>query len=99
GSEEIAKLKRDNQPADAALAAMKAVGGRIKTLEDELRVLEATLTDLTLRIPNPPHAAVPVGNDSSNNKEERRWGEQRQFSFKPRAHWDLGEALGILDFD
>ena len=99
GSEEIARLKRNNQPADAALVAMKAVGERIKTLEDELRVVEDTLTDLNLRIPNLPHASVPVGNDSSNNKEERRWGEQQQFSFKPRAHWDLGEALGILDFD
>ena len=99
GSEEVAKLKRGNQPADAAMVAMKTVGERIRTFEDDLRVVEETLTDLNLRIPNLPHASVPVGKDSSSNREERRWGEPQQFSFKPRAHWDLGEALGILDFD
>ena len=99
GSEEVATLKRENQPADAAMVAMKALGERIKTIEDELRVVEEILTNLNLHIPNLPHVSVPVGKDSSGNKEERRWGEPQQFSFKPKAHWDLGEALGILDFD
>lgn len=99
GSEEIAKLKREKQPADASMAAMKTVGEQIKKIDDELRGIEETLTDLNLRIPNLPHVSVPVGKDPSDNKEERRWGEPQRFSFKPRAHWDLGEALGILNFD
>ena len=99
GSDEVAKLKRAKQPADSSVAAMKAVGEQIKKIEDELGGIEETLTDLNLRIPNLPHVSVPVGKGSSDNKEERRWGEPQQFSFNPRAHWDLGEALGILDFD
>ena len=99
GSDEVAKLKRAKQPADSSVAAMKAVGEQIKKIEDELGGIEETLTDLNLRIPNLPHVSVPVGKDSSDNKEERQWGKPQQFSFKPRAHWDIGEALGILDFD
>ena len=99
GSDEVAKLKRAKQPADSSMAAMKAVGEQIKRIEDELGGIEETLTDLNLRIPNLPHVSVPVGIDSSDNKEERLWGKPQQFSFKPRAHWDIGEALGILDFD
>ena len=75
GSEEVATLKRENQPADAAMVAMKALGERIKTIEDELRVVEEILTNLNLHIPNLPHVSVPVGKDSSGNKEERRWGD------------------------
>ena len=99
GSDEVAMLKRAKQPADSSVAAMKAVGEQIKKIEDELGGIEETLTDLNLRIPNLPHVSVPVGIDSSDNKEERLWGKPQQFSFKPRAHWDIGEALGILDFD
>jgi seryl-tRNA synthetase len=64
-----------------------------------LLYIEQKVSELNHRIPNLPHVSVPVGKDSSDNKEERRWGEPQQFSFNPRAHWDLGEALGILDFD
>ena len=99
GSDEVAKLKRAKQPADSSMAAMKAVGEQIKRIEDELGGIEETLTDLNLRIPNLPHVSVPVGIDSSDNKEKRLWGKPQQFSFKPRAHWDIGEELGILDFD
>jgi seryl-tRNA synthetase len=99
GSDEVATLKRAKQPADSSVAAMKAVGEQIKKIEDELGGIEETLTDLNLRIPNLPHVSVPFGIDSSDNKEERLWGKPQQFSFKPRAHWDIGEALGILDFD
>lgn len=74
GSEEVAKLKREKQPADTAMAAMKAIGERIKTIEDELRGVEEPLTDLNLRIPNLPHASVPAGKDANSNLEARRWG-------------------------
>ena len=74
GSDEVAKLKREKQPADTSMAAMKAVGERITTIEDERRAVEETLTDLNLRIPNLPHASVPAGRGASDNKETRRWG-------------------------
>ncbi|MDE3041120.1 MAG: serine--tRNA ligase [Nitrospirota bacterium] len=99
GSEEVARLKREKQPADPAMAAMKAVGERIKAIEDELRGVEEALTDLNLRIPNLPHASVPAGKDASSNKETRRWGAPPTLTAPAKNHWDLGEALGILDFD
>ena len=99
GSEEIAKLKREKQPADVSMAAMKVVGEQIKKIDDELRGIEETLTDLNLRIPNLPHASVPVEKDSSGNREERRWGSPPALTAPAKSHWDLGEALGILDFD
>ena len=99
GSDGVATLKREKQPADAAMAAMKAVGERIKTVEDELRGIEETLTDLNLRIPNLPHASVPAGKDASNNTETRRWGTPPALTTPAKSHWELGEALGILDFD
>jgi seryl-tRNA synthetase len=99
GSEEVAKLKRENQPADASMAAMKTVGERIKIIEDELRAIEEALTDLNLRIPNLPHPSVPVGQNSGDNKEARRWGSPPALLTPVKSHWEIGEALGILDFD
>ncbi|MDH4187871.1 MAG: serine--tRNA ligase [Nitrospira sp.] len=99
GSDEVAKLKREKQPADAAMVAMKAVGERIKTIEDELRIVEERLTDLNLRIPNLPHASVPAGKSEDYNVEVRQWGTPPALTAQAKSHWDLGEALGILDFD
>ncbi|MEO5864645.1 MAG: serine--tRNA ligase [Nitrospiraceae bacterium] len=99
GSDEVAKMKRENQPADTSMVAMKAIGERIKTIEDELRSVEETLTDLNLRIPNLPHTSVPPGKDAANNIETRRWGSPPTLTAPARSHWELGEALGILDFD
>jgi seryl-tRNA synthetase len=99
GSEEVAKLKREKKPADASMAAMKAIGERIKAIEDELRAVEEPLTDLNLRIPNLPHASVPAGKDASSNSETRRWGSPPTLTAPAKSHFELGEALGILDFD
>src|SRR5262245_28078260 len=99
GSDAVAKLKREKQPADAAVAAMKAVGERIAEGESVLRTIEEGLNDLALRIPNLPHATVPVGSASEQNVEVRRWGQPPSLSGTPKTHWDLGEGLGILDFD
>lgn len=99
GSDEVAKLKRENQSADTFMVAMKDVGERIKTIEDELRAIEETLTDLNLRIPNLPHASVPSGKDAGDNKEARRWGHLPTLRAPAKNHWEIGEALGILDFD
>ncbi|HEX4967799.1 MAG TPA: serine--tRNA ligase [Nitrospiraceae bacterium] len=99
GSDEVAKLKREKQPADTSMAAMKAVGEQIKKIEDELRGIEETLTDLNLRIPNLPHPSVPVGKDASGNTVTRLWGAPPTLTGGAKSHWDIGEALGILDFD
>lgn len=99
GSEEVARLRRTKQPADDAMAAMKRLGERIKEVEGELRGIEETLSDLSLRIPNLPHASVPIGNDAGENVEARRWGTIPSWSFPPKPHWEIGEQLGILDFD
>ncbi len=99
GSDEIAQLKRAKQPADDAMTAMKAVGDRIRVMDEDLRGLEDRLTGLTLHIPNIPHPSVPKGQDSGDNVEVRRWGTYPTIGGTPRSHWDLGEALGILNFD
>jgi seryl-tRNA synthetase len=99
GSDEVARLKRAQQPADDAMAAMKALGDKLKEREVGLRDVEDRVNDLALRIPNVPHASVPVGRDAAQNAEVRRWGEPPTFSFPPRSHFDLGESLGLLDFE
>jgi seryl-tRNA synthetase len=99
GSEEVGRLKREKQPADEAMARMKELGDRIKEEEEHLRTVEERLTGLALRIPNIPHQSVPVGKSQADNVEVQRWGMPPSFSFAPKAHWDLGEALGIMDFE
>lgn len=99
GSDEVARLHRAKEPADAAMAAMKQLGDRIKELEAGLRRVEGTWEDLALRIPNLPHATVPAGANAADNVEVRRWGTIPAFSTDPKPHWDIGEALGILDFE
>lgn len=98
-SQEIASLKKNKQDASAQIGAMKRVGDEIKQLDDRLAAIEDELRALELEFPNVPHQSVPVGADDSANREERTWGEKPSFDFTPRAHWDLGESLGILDFD
>ena len=99
GSDEVARLRRAKEPAEEAMAAMKRLGDRIKDIEGALRGVEETLGDLALRIPNLPHQTVPVGNDASDNIEVRRWGMIPMIAGLPKPHWEIGEALGILDFD
>lgn len=99
GSEEVARLRRAKEPAEEAMAAMKQLGDRIKDTEGALRKIEEALTDVALRIPNLPHASVPVGADASENIEIRRWSTIPFFSNPPKPHWEIGENLGILDFD
>jgi seryl-tRNA synthetase len=81
------------------IVRMKAVSARIKALDDELRQVEDELRGLLLTIPNVPDAACPLGSAEADNPEVRRWGTPRQFAFLPKPHWELGETLGILDFE
>ena len=99
GSEDIAKLKRAQQPAAEAMATMKALGDRIKALEDELRTTEERLSDLALRISNVPHESVPVGRTADDNVERNRWGTRPNLMGTVRTHLELGETLGIIDLD
>ena len=99
GSEDVARLKREKHPSDQAVAAMKAVGDRIAEDESTLRTIEDSLQDLVLRIPNLPHATVPIGNSPAENIEVRRWGKPPTLNTPAKSHWDIGETLGILDFD
>jgi len=98
-SEQIAKLKREKQPADSLMQETRDVGDRIKTLEDALRDSEERLNAIALRIPNVPHQSVPAGADAAANTEVRRWGTPPTFAFPAQPHWDIGETLGILDFE
>ncbi|HYC58605.1 MAG TPA: serine--tRNA ligase [Thermoanaerobaculia bacterium] len=98
-SQEIATLRKSKQDASAQIDAMKRLGDEIKGLDDRLGEIENELTSLELLFPNAPHESVPVGADESANRIERHWGERPQFDFTPKEHSDLGEALGILDFE
>ena len=98
-SQEISKLKKSGQNADQLISEMRGVGDSISELDGKVRTIEADLAAIVLNIPNIPHESVPVGADEEANKEVRRWGDVRQFDFEPQAHWDVGEKLGILDFE
>ena len=78
---------------------MKVVGDRIKELDDEIRLLDESLQQVLLSIPNMPHASVPVGRTEEENVEIRRVGEIPQFDFEVKPHWEVAQELGILDFE
>ena len=98
GSERIAQLKRNKEPADDQMAELRQVREQIQNMELELRAVEEPLREHALSIPNLPHETVPLGNHEGDNEEIRQWGDLPNFSFTPRSHFNLGEALGILDF-
>jgi seryl-tRNA synthetase len=98
-SAEIAKLKKAGQDAETLMAEMRQVGERIKKLEQRLHVIEADLQDIVMGIPNLCDDSLPVGKDDSDNVEIKTWGNPADFSFQPKHHYELGEALGILDFE
>ncbi|CZQ85546.1 serine--tRNA ligase [Trichococcus ilyis] len=98
-SQEIAQLKRNKENADDKIAEMKEVGDKIKALDEELNEIEEKTTFIATRLPNLPHASVPIGADEEENVEVRRWGTPRAFDFEPKAHYDIAEALDILDFE
>jgi len=98
-SEEIGKAKREKKDAEEKILAMKEVSTKIKELDIRIKEVEEEITKILLEIPNIPHESVPVGEDEKENLEIRRWGEPRKFDFTPLSHWDIGEALDILDFE
>lgn len=98
-SQEVAKLKKSGGDAEALIVEMREVGDRIKLLDEEIRNVEAQIADLTLAIPNVPSETVPVGASEEDNVEIRRIGEVTTFAFEPKAHFELAQELGILDFE
>src|SRR5215472_14259415 len=87
------------KPAPEALAEMKSLKEEIHALEKRTEEADEMLAAVELGIPNVPQSSVPRGSDETSNRVERTWGTPRAFDFPPQAHWDLGPALGILDFE
>ena len=98
-SKQIGALKRGGGDTAALQAEMRAVGDRVQAMDQEVASLDAEIRSLMLRIPNLPHASVPDGPDESANRVEKVWGEPPTLNFEPRAHDEIGTALGILDFE
>lgn len=97
-SDEIARMKREGEDASARIEEMREVSARIKGIDTDLAGLQDSLQSVLERLPNIPHPTVPVGADESANVEVRRWGSTPDVEFERKAHWDLGEDLGIIDF-
>ncbi len=98
-SEAIGQAKRRGEDPRAAMGRMREVSDRIKVLDAQVKEAEARLQTLLLEMPNLPHQSVPVGRSADDNVEVRRWGAPRDFAFEPRQHFEIGEGLGLLDFD
>ncbi|WP_456388675.1 serine--tRNA ligase [Desulfolithobacter sp.] len=100
-SREIARLKKEgeHEKAEPLIVEMREVSARIKELDAELATVQEELDRIVLSIPNLCDDSVPVGRDDSDNVEIRRWGTLPEFTFTPKPHWEIGEQLGILDFE
>ncbi len=96
-SKEIPKIKKEGGNVSGILAKMNEIKAEVKTLDAQIADVEAQQKTLILGIPNIPSPTTPIGKDDSDNVEIRKWGEPKQFDFEPKAHWDLGKELGILD--
>ena len=98
-SKEIPKLKKAGEDTTAIMAEMKELSAKIKELDAELAEVEAALQSALLNVPNTPNPEVQIGEDDSDNVEIRKFMEPTQFDFEPKAHWDLGTDLDILDWE
>lgn len=98
-SQEISELKRNKQDAEEKIKSMQAVGDEIAQLDRKLKTIEADFNYKMALIPNIAHESVPVGADEDENIEMRRWGNLPELDFEPKPHYEIGENLGILDFE
>ena len=98
GSAKVPAMKKAGEDTTALMAEMKELGARVKELDDQIAKMDEELQSMLMSVPNIPHESVPEGADDKANVEVRRWSEPTRFGFEPKAHWDIGEDLGILDF-
>lgn len=98
-SQEIGKMKKAGENADAQMAEVRALGDKIAEDDKELKDIEARLKEFLMTIPNMPAADTPVGSSDADNPVVRTWREPAKFAFEPQAHWDIGEKLNILDVE
>lgn len=99
GSKKVGGMRKAGENTDALMEEMRVLGERVKELDDKAAEIQAKLDDLALRMPNKPHETVPIGKSEEDNVEVRRWGTPKELSFEPKPHWELGEALDIMDFE
>jgi seryl-tRNA synthetase len=98
-TQEIAQKKKSGEPTESLIVEMRAVSDQIKDIEDTVRVLEEQLHDISLTLPNLPHASVPLGSSEDENVELRKWGRIPEFSYEAKPHWQIADDLNILDFE
>jgi seryl-tRNA synthetase len=98
-SAQIPKLRAEGKDISAIQQESRAMSGRISALDEKAKAIDETFRDSMAGIPNIPHESVPVGKSADDNVEVRRWSQPRQFDFEPKAHWDLGPELKILDLE
>ena len=98
-SDEIARLKKEKQNADAIIADMKQLSELIKQTDEKVTELDTRQREMLLTIPNIPHSSVPTGTSAADNVEVRRWGTLPKYGFQPKPHWEIGEKTGILDLE
>lgn len=96
-SRQIPQIKKEGGDISAILAQMNEIKAEIKGLDSQISEVESEQKELILSIPNIPNETVPIGKSDEDNVEIRRWGEPKKFDFEPKAHWDIGKDLGILD--
>ena len=97
-SKEIGRMKSQGEDPSDQMAEMKRVSNRVKEMDEEVKSINEEMENILLHIPNLPDPEVPHGETEDDNLEVRSWGEKPQFSFEPKAHWDIGDDLNILDF-
>ena len=98
-SAEVGKLRKEGHDTAAIQEEVRQISDRITVLDEKAKAADVSFRDLMAGVPNIPHESVPVGRSAEDNVEVRRWGQPRQFDFEPKAHWDLGQELKILDLE
>ena len=98
-SQQISVMKKNKENADTLILEMRSVGEDIAKLDAEVKDIENALAEIVMNIPNVPNSEVPIGKNEDDNVEIRKWGNVPGFSFEPKPHWEIGESLGILDFE
>jgi len=98
-SAQVGKALKAGENVDAIKDNVRDLGDKISTIDAQVDALDTEIRNILLNIPNIPHESVPIGRDESENRVVREWGTKPEFEFEPKGHWELGEYLGIIDFN